>query len=335
MAVTLKDIAAECSLAVSTVSNILNNNKNSFASDKVKAQVRETAERLGYKKDYLSISLRTKKTNSVGICIDRVKDETRSDFIREFTDGLNAAGYEAALTDHRFDPDRLIEQISNFQERYKDGLILFTDFLGRIDETAQKKIAEKLQSIKSPVLGIGSEFKGYIPCIDIDRAWAINDALNRFNEYSEKDIVIVFKENVELREAADKLKASSYRLFNGVKAEKDFIDRFESEYSENLPKAIFFRTDAIAIPALKYFKLKDISVPDDVEIISFDNFRFSEYTDPALTSYSLNFDKLGREAFRLMNGMLAETKELERDFFFTIKPDFIERETNKKHIRRI
>lgn len=329
MAVTLKDIASECGLAVSTVSNILNNNKHSYASERVKQNVRDTAERLGYKKDYLSVSLRTKKTRSIGICVDRVQDETRSDFIREAVRVLNDLGYEVAITDHRFDPDRLIANVTSFRERYKDGMILFTDFLDSAQESSLERIRKVLKNVKIPLLSIGTELRGVLPSIDIDRTWAMGDVLSRFSHYRNEEILLVFKEMADFRGSASKIDELGITCFDKVYHPEDFILRWEKKPAREGIRAIFFRTDAIAIPALNYFAQTGVSVPEDLEVISFDNFHFSQYTRPALTTYALNFDKLGALAAQLMCDMLSGEQIIPRDFYRTIEPDLQVRSSHR------
>lgn len=326
--VTLKDIALECGFAVSTVSNILNNQKDCYASEEVKALVKATAERLNYHKDYLSVSLRTKKTFSVGLCVDSVLDETRSDFIRDFTQGCNNAGYEVALMDHRFEASRLVDNIHFFEQRYKDGMVVFTDFVKPLSEEEGRLVKETLSRIKIPVIGIGSTFKEFIPCMDIDRFWVLDDVLERFKQYSPEEILIVYKNEFEFRRGEGGLRELGTQRLENIWKFDDFIAGWEHQINTKQIRAVFFRTDAIAIPALSYFKAQGIRIPFDLEVISFDNFRFSEYADPPLTTYDLNFNKLGRLAYQtLFNLMEAGAPRIQT--LQQIKPCFIGRESHR------
>ena len=54
--------------------------------------------------------------------------------------------------------------------------------------------------------------------------------------------------------------------------------------SENMPSAIFIASDSIAPGALKALQEENISVPDDISIITFNNTSLSEFANPPLTS---------------------------------------------------
>ncbi|HKL85433.1 MAG TPA: LacI family DNA-binding transcriptional regulator [Treponemataceae bacterium] len=327
--VTLKDISRECGFAVSTVSNILNDQKDCYASEEVKALVKATAERLNYHKDYLSVSLRTKKTYSVGLCVDRVLDETRSDFIRGFTQGCNNGGYEVALMDHRFEPRRLLENIHFFEQRYKDGMVIFTDFFEPLKDEESRLLKETLSRIKIPVIGIGSAFQTCISSMDIDRSWVLDDVLERLTQYRREEILIVYKNDFDFRRGDNGIRELGTQILEHIWTPQDFIQGWESLPHRHTIRAVFFRTDAIAIPAMKYFKSKGIHVPSDLEVISFDNFRFSEYTDPPLTTYDLNFNKLGQYACQTLIALMGETSHSVRELQL-IRPHFIGRDSHRE-----
>jgi DNA-binding LacI/PurR family transcriptional regulator len=327
LTVTLKTIADDCGLAVSTVSNILNDNKSSFASEKVKQKVKETAKRLGYRKHYLSVSLRTKQTMSIGLCIDRVEDQTRAFFINTFVTAFNKAGYEVAINEHLGNPDRAVAALTSFDERYKDGIVFFTDFLKDIKEK-KNTLLKTIQDCHCKVLGIGSELKGHLPCLDIDREWAFTDALSRLEEKN-SNILIVYKSEIEFRTAFPKLQKENIIHMPSIYSIDDFIQSWEklkSKHSEIT--SIFFRTDEIAIPALRYFHQKGVAIPQTYKVISFDHFSFSQFTIPSLTTYDINFSNLGSLAFEKLYKGLMEEKSLPVDLHQTIEPVFISRESH-------
>jgi len=330
MAITLKNIAEECGLAVSTVSNILNNQKSSFASQKVKKLVKETAKRLGYRKDYLSVSLRTKQTKSIGLCIDRVQDPTRAFFINTFVTAFNKIGYEVAINEHLGNPDAAIDTVNFFSDRYKDGIILFTDFLRDIGGKT-KTLLEAIENSQCKVIGIGSELKDRLPSLDIEREWAFIDALTRLERLGSQNILIVYKTDVEFRGRISLLYKENYFHLSETYSLNDFVKGWkELNKSGKKIDGIFFRTDEIAIPALNYFLREGIKVPEDLKVISFDHFPFSEYTMPSLTTYDINFSSLGTLAFTQLYNCLKTGSDLSTGFYKTIKPVFIGRNSHSK-----
>ncbi len=322
----MKDIARECGLAVSTVSNILNNNSTSFASEEVRRRVRETAGRLGYKKDYLSSSLRTRKTRSVGLILDKIDDHTRQDFLVPFVERFSALGYEVALAEHRHDPDRAITALEGFTERYKEGVVLFTDLLGRPPED-QRRFAEAIEASKLRILGIGSLFRGRVPSLDINRGGAVDRSLRHFLGQGKKRILVVYEYDWDMRPRFTYWGHAGITFWEGIHTEEDFLERMETTNIREYD-AVFFRTDKIAIPALDYLRSQGLSIPEDIDVISFDNFPFSGHTVPALSSWDIGFGRLGRRSQELMAGWLKGAA-VPADHYELFEPAFVGRQSHR------
>jgi LacI family transcriptional regulator len=324
----LKDIARECGLAVSSVSNILNNNSTSFASEEVRKRVRDTAERLGYKKDYLSSSLRTRKTRSVGLILDKIDDHTRQDFLVPFVERFSEQGYEVALAEHRHDPARAILALEGFTERCKEGVVLFTDLLGRPDAD-QEPLAQAMEASKLRILGVGSRFRGRYPSVDIDRGGAVDRSLRHFLDQGKRRILVVYEYEWDMRPRFSYWQHPAITFWGGIHCGEDFISRMEAIGADGFAfDAVFFRTDKIAIPALEYFQVREISVPAELEVISFDNFPFSRHTRPALSSWDIGFGRLGRRSQELMAAWLQGTPPA-ANHFELFEPDFVARKSHR------
>lgn len=328
MPVTLKDIAQHCGVAVSTVSNILNDHKDSYASERLKRAVKETARQMGYRKHYLSVSLRTRKTLSIGLCLDMVADETRRFFINTFVTAFNKIGYEVAINAHERSPHNAREALQFFNERYKDGIVLFTDFLRDIGPQRDELIST-INTLDSKILGIGSEFKGTLPCLDIDRSWAFDHAFDRFEQQGHQKIAVVYKTPQEFRSSFVRLNDPRYIHLDNIFTIEQFCERWPDIYGANPTiSALFFRTDAIAIAALKFFAQQGISVPRELAVCSFDHFQFSQFTSPPLTTYDINFSQLGELACQTLVDWIEDRSALAPDFYQTIRPKFIERHSH-------
>ncbi|MBD3240841.1 MAG: hypothetical protein GF331_09670, partial [Chitinivibrionales bacterium] len=238
--------------------------------------------------------------------------------------------YEVAITTHETEPERALKSLRFFEERFKDGIVLFTDFLRDIGSQRDALIAE-LRRSPVKVLGVGSELRGIVPCIDIERAWAFRDCLRRLRGDGHRKIVIVYKTPADFREAFPAFDKPDCIHMDGVYTADDFRTRWQSvrnEYPD--ATAVFFRSDEIAIPALAHFAETGIAVPDELSVAGFDHFRFSEYTTPPLTTYDINFAKLGRLAFDHLYRWIRGRKALDPSYHRTVRPTFIERQS---HIR--
>lgn len=325
MAVTLKDIAQECGLAVSTVSNILNNNATSFASEAARKKVRETAERLGYKRDYLSSSLRTRTTKSVGLILDQIVDITRQDFLVPFVEKFSAQGYEVALAEHRHDPHRAVAALEGFAGRYKDGVVLFSDLLRRPDHD-QAVLQRAVEASKLKILAIGSRMRGLVPSVEIDRGRAVELSLDHFFDQGHRKILVVYEYEWDMRPHFSQWQRPGVTYWGGIHEWDDFLARWGTQPFDYT--AVFFRTDRIAIPALKEFASRGIRVPDDVEVIGFDNFPFAAQTTPALSTWDIGFHRVGERAQGLLGDWMKGGAS-NPEFYELYQPNFVARESHR------
>ncbi len=326
MAVTLKDIARECALAVSTVSNILNNNPTSFASAEVRARVHDTAKRLGYKKNYLSLSLRTRKTRSVGLILDGINTYTRQDFLVPFVEKFSSQGFEVALAEHHNEPDRAVASLESFAERYKEGIVLFTDLFGH--EEGQHKLRQAVEKSPVKILGIGSRLRGVVPSLDIYRGYAVEASMEQFFARGHTKILVVYEYDWDMRPAFQYWGDPRITFWSGIHLANDFLSR-AADGSWKGFDAMFFRTDEVAIPALNFLRQQGVRVPDDLEVIGFDNFPFSEQTLPALSTWDLGFHRLGERAHHQLSQWMAGAN-LPKDHYESFRPTFVARESHKE-----
>ncbi len=77
--VTLKEIAQECNVSATTVSNILNGRPK--VSEGTRQKVMEVVQRRGYQPDYIAQGLRRKKTNCIGIIAEEIDQFTTPEIL--------------------------------------------------------------------------------------------------------------------------------------------------------------------------------------------------------------------------------------------------------------
>jgi LacI family transcriptional regulator len=104
MRATLKDIAKATGYAVSTVANILNNNRTCFAFEAARKAIHDAARRLGYRPHFLARSLRRQRSALIGIVGSLFGSVVVGQQFASFTERLKEAGYMGLLADTRSHP---------------------------------------------------------------------------------------------------------------------------------------------------------------------------------------------------------------------------------------
>src|SRR6185369_13423069 len=122
----------------------------------------------------------------------------RQDFLVPFVEQFSSQGYEVALAEHRHDGDRAVAALEGYAERWKDGVVLVTDLLGR-SPADQDKLQEAVQASSLKILGIGSRMKGLVPCLDIDRGQAVEKSLDHFFASGHRSVLVVYEYEWDMR----------------------------------------------------------------------------------------------------------------------------------------
>src|SRR5690242_9559783 len=97
---TLMDVARESGFSVSTVSLVLNEAPLSrYVAASTKAVVRETAERLGYRPDASARSLRSRRSETIGIMVFDISDPFCTLILKGIEERLAPTSYLPIIMD--------------------------------------------------------------------------------------------------------------------------------------------------------------------------------------------------------------------------------------------
>lgn len=97
--VTLKEIARECKVSPTTVSNILNGKPK--VSEETKKRVLETVEKMKYRPNYIAQGLRTQKTRTIGIIAEDISQFSTPEIVEGIMSRCEERGYRAIVKNLR------------------------------------------------------------------------------------------------------------------------------------------------------------------------------------------------------------------------------------------
>lgn len=140
-AVTLKTIATEAGVHVSTVSRALRraaqDGTNATPGD---VRILEIAEALGYVPNPNAASLTTRRSHSFGVLVPQLTDAVLATVYDAVEETANAAGYATFVANTRDDPVEQLRQVSLLLGRAVDGLIIGD---ARLDNNNIEQIASR------------------------------------------------------------------------------------------------------------------------------------------------------------------------------------------------
>lgn len=330
---TLKKIANNLQLSVSTVSRALNDNNT--ISDSTKEKVKKEAERLNYVPNILAKNFRNKKMNIIGVIVPNITHDFTTTILKGIFIESQELGYRTIVSETNNNPDKERKILEEMIQFGVDGILLS---LSR-DTTDLSPILSTLQ--KKPLI-MFDKVSDKVPCtqIVIDEVTAAFNAVEYLVKTNKKRIAII-------KEVQNSF--NSERRYQGyVKALKKYnlpIDEslileidgscinevrsvtFQLINFKNKPDAIFCITDAIAIGVIKALKEKNIAIPDDVAVVGFSNSGYSTVIEPSLTSVNQPGNQMGRVAMKQIIEEINNNDEFVISKSIQIKTKLIVRES--------
>ncbi len=321
-AVTIKDIAKALGLSTSTISRALRDSHE--ISAETKQLVLECAEKLNYKPNPIALSLKEKRSRSIGIVVCEIANSFFSQVINGIESIAYDRGYNVIVSQSHESYEREVVDLQFLSSRSVDGIIISlatetTDLshikalhdrgmpivlFDRITEeiNTHKVIVDNYRGaydatehlIKNGFKGIaalaGSEFLS----ITSERLAGYNDALKAHGlEYSKEYVQHCYYGGMvfsEVEEAVNKLLTLKKR-----------------------PDAIITTSDKLTTGCLRTLKRRGISIPDEMGMIGFSNYDIAELVDPPLTVIRQPAEEMGKAATELLL-QLVESKRPVKEF---------------------
>jgi LacI family transcriptional regulator len=314
--ITLKQIAKELDVSISTVSKSLRNSLE--IGEETRLKVQAFAKFYNYKPNNIALSLKNRKTKSIGIIIPEIVHYFFSTVINGVEQVANEYGYSVVIcvSDDSFDKEVLnMEMLANGSI---DGFIMSlskeTQFKGDFHH-----ITEVINQ-GMPVV-MFDRVTNDILCdkVIIDDKSAAYEAVQSLIDNGRKKIALVTTVDYV---SVGKLRTDGYEkalLDNGLPFNEDLIIKIEDVETceitisqllhERAFDAVFAVNELFAVTIIKTANKMGLKVPEDLAVIAFTDGIISKYSTPTITTVSQSGEKMGNKAAK----MLIERLETEED----------------------
>lgn len=334
---TLKQIARELDVSISTVSKALRD--SSEIGEETRKKIKAFAKLYNYRPNNIALSLKNRKTRTLGIIIPEIVHYFFTTVISGVEQVANKRGYNVivCLSNNSFDKEVLnMEMLANGST---DGFIL-----SMAKETMQKEDYHHLSEVINqgmPIVMFDRIIQD-MPCDkviidDVNGAkkavqYLLDQGAKRVGLISTVDYVSVGKLRTRgyqqalannANEIAPELILKIEDMDNSEEAITAFINTNEMD-------AIFAVNEHFAIDAIKAIQKKGLNVPEDVSVIGFSDGELSKRFVPSLTTVSQHGERMGAEAARLLIDKL-ERKPDEEEYYKTVivETSLVERNSTK------
>ena len=321
-AVTIKDIAKALGLSTSTVSRAL---RDSYEiSPETKKLVLEYAEKINYHPNPIALSLKERKSRTIGVIVCEIANSFFSQVINGIESIAYNRGYNVIIAQSHELFDKEVRNLQYLTSRSIDGLIVSVSV-----ETKDFSHFMDVHQKGLPIVffdRIVNEIETYK--VIVDNYKGTYDAITHLIRNGCRDIgVLAFSEFLSItRERlagykaalADNGLAFKEQLVQYCKPGANLKDDLEVAVRTLVrlrpaPDAIIGLSDKLTTGCLRILKNENISVPHDISLIGFSNSEMTDLITPALSIIKQPAFEMGEISTQLLLQMI-ESKKPVSDF---------------------
>ncbi|MEH7239203.1 catabolite control protein A [Bacillus sp. JJ1562] len=309
MNVTIYDVAREANVSMATVSRVVNGNPNVKPTTRKKVQ--EAIDRLGYRPNAVARGLASKKTTTVGVIIPDISNIFYSELARGIEDIATMYKYNIILSNSDQNKDKELHLLNTMLGKQVDGIVFMS---GNITE---EHVEEFDKSPVPIVLAASVENTNSVPAVTIDVEQASYDAVTELTKRGHKKIAFISGLLTEPINAEKKLAGYKRAIEDaGLSYNEEYVIEGDYTYDSGIegfekiheiadkPTAVFVGTDEMALGVIHSAQDLGYSIPDDIEVIGFDNTRLALMVRPQLTSVVQPMYDIGAVAMRLLTKLM-------------------------------
>ena len=317
-AVTLKDLAAELGLHVSTVSRILHaetDTARGAAAPATAQRIRELAQKVGYSANPQAKGLRTRRSHLLGVIVPRLSDLVLAVIYEGIEEAADDAHYSTFVMNSRDDPALQRRKTEVMLSRRVDGLIIG-------DAHLDSNILNELTERQVPFVLTNRAVPGF-PSATCDDTLGGTLVAQHLWDRGHRTVSVIAGEPYAST-AVDRTDGfvSRFRALGGQIPESAIVwSRFDTMGGRSAadtifgernrrPSAIFAVNDFAAIGAMGAANSHGLLVGRDLAIVGFNDTSLAAQLPIALSSVRSPMMEIGRLAVKLLLGVLnGETVE--------------------------
>lgn len=332
--ISLKDIAKAAGVSVTTVSFVINNKaREKRISEQVVEKVNKLIREKNFTPNTIARGLRTGKSTSLGLIVEDIGNHFFGNVAKTIEMTAYKKGYKVLYSSTDNSEKKARELLDMMKNQQVDGYII-TPTKGMKSAIAQLKKEKKpfvLFDRYFPDLETNyvvlDNFKGAYDMTEFligkgYRKIAFVTILNGMNQMQNRKQG--FKKAI-IDKGKGKVEGLVLELPYEITAEGN-LDRL-NEFMESHPDvdALFFATNYLGILGIQYTLRKQLSIPDDIALVSFDDHDLFRLQKIRITVVAQPIEKMAAEAIDiLMKIMAGEPAALQQK---TISPELLIRDS--------
>jgi DNA-binding LacI/PurR family transcriptional regulator len=310
---TILDIAEALKLSPATISRALNNHP--YVKEKTKDKVLAMAAELGYRRNLMASSLRSNKTNTIGLIVPRISMFFHAEAITAIQNHLHEHGYNLIICQSN-DSVAMEKQLAGILYSSRVDAVIAASTLYTTDFNHFDQLLENgtpvifydrvpMSNTKATVIKGDDSRGGYLATSHLietgcKRIAHISGPLtcNLYRDRSSGFFKAMQQYNIPVNE--DWIFYQELTYENARQAMRKIFE------SSEVPDAIFTDNDTSAIAALEFAKEVGISVPDELKIVGYSNDPRTSIMTPSITSIEQFPGLVGKRIVEVLMDLLKD-----------------------------
>lgn len=339
----IKELSKIAGVSSATVSYVLNDSGNVGAE--TRERILRLAEEYGYKPNRIAKSLRTNKSNTIGVVVEDITVAFAPEVIRGISKYADDNGINIILNDLGLlaKIEYKFEKIVDYKKYINDKIDLLISaqvdgiiYIGMHD----RSIDHIVEEIRKPMVYVYCYTEDTEDvCVTYDNtdiSYNIGELLIQKGHTKIAAICGTHESKPSYKRLCGFKKAlydqgidvpNNYIKFGNWQSEEGYECARELLTLVDRPTAIFAFNDLMAAGVMKAARELNISVPDQLSIVGFDNRELSYYLHPMLSTVKIPLEDMGWRANELLNDVIQG--RIPNDRKVMLPCSYIERESVK------
>jgi LacI family transcriptional regulator len=341
-AVTIKDIAKELGLSTSTVSRAI---RDSYEiSEETKNLVLECAKRLQYRPNPIALSLKERRSRSIGVIVAEIANSFFSQAINGIESIAYSKGYNLMIAQTQESLEKEKKQLEFFASRSIDGLLISVssetdemDHLKRLDDRGLPmvffdRITDDVTSHKVTADNYKAAYKamthliegGYERIACIVNAGHLSITQERIAGYKQALLDYNLKVQPEMIKVC---------MHGGLVFEETEQAVEELLALSTRPNAIIGLSDKLTVGCMRILQRKKIRVPDEIALVGFTNSELTELLNPSLTVIRQPAFEMGQVATDLLIQQIESKRPIKEFATKVLETELVVRTSSESRVK--
>ena len=317
---TIYDISKKAGVSIATVSRVLNGSSNVKA--KTRKKVMDVIEECGYKPNAFARGLGLNSMKTVGLLCADASDLYLAKAIYFIERNLRESGYNSILCCTGYEIESRKNSLNLLLSQHVDSVIMVgSNFLMNKQED-NRYIIDAAASV--PIMLLNADFDcPNVYCTLCDDYKATSDVTEKMIESGVKDILYLYNS----RSYSGQKKLAGFQnalLTNDIPLRKELIQCFNGSREDIVQKlydkgirfdGIVTSEDFLAVGAMNFAKANKIKVPDELQIIGYNNSILAHCSEPNISSVDNRLEDMCIQLVKTLTGTLSGSEMPQKTIF--------------------